>query len=138
MGAQRHTTIAEQHPAGLTAPAGRSEGLWSRVYKIEAHAKQKGRCAYCREPVPRRAITADHVVPRIRGGLTKAENIKAACEDCNSAKGAMPEARFKKVIRAPHGEHAIAILLVNFRLRLWTAEQRAQRRILAAVGLPAD
>jgi 5-methylcytosine-specific restriction endonuclease McrA len=40
-------------------------------------------CAYCANP----ADTLDHVVPRIGGGLTVAENLVPACRRCNGAKG---------------------------------------------------
>jgi 5-methylcytosine-specific restriction endonuclease McrA len=40
-------------------------------------------CAYCTNP----ADTLDHVVPRIDGGMTVAENLVPACRRCNGAKG---------------------------------------------------
>jgi 5-methylcytosine-specific restriction endonuclease McrA len=40
-------------------------------------------CAYCSES----ADTLDHVVPRLRGGLTVAHNLVPACRRCNGAKG---------------------------------------------------
>lgn len=134
MGTRRNKAIALQHPNGLTAPE-RQDQLWARVYRIEAHAKQKGRCIYCREPMTRREATADHVVPRIKGGATSRENIKAACKPCNACKGSMTEARFKKAIRAPNEEHSINVLLANFRLRLWSRVELAEKRILASVGI---
>ena len=39
-------------------------------------------CAYCTDP----ADTLDHVLPRVRGGLTVAENLIPACRRCNGAK----------------------------------------------------
>ena len=41
------------------------------------------RCAYCSEP----ADTLDHVLPRLKGGLTVAQNLVPACRRCNGAKG---------------------------------------------------
>ena len=40
-------------------------------------------CAYCSES----ADTLDHVVARVAGGLTIAENLVPACRRCNGAKG---------------------------------------------------
>jgi 5-methylcytosine-specific restriction endonuclease McrA len=40
-------------------------------------------CAYCSKP----ADTLDHVVPRLKGGLTMRENLVPACRRCNGAKG---------------------------------------------------
>jgi 5-methylcytosine-specific restriction endonuclease McrA len=39
-------------------------------------------CAYCANP----ADTLDHVVPRVAGGQTAAENLVPACRRCNGAK----------------------------------------------------
>ena len=41
-------------------------------------------CAYCGS----RANTVDHVVPRSRGGTHSWTNVVAACQSCNSRKGA--------------------------------------------------
>lgn len=135
MGNWRNVAIAEQHPTGLIAPMGPQEHVCARVYKIEAHSKQNGRCAYCREPMSLREATADHVVPRAHGGLTCAKNIKSACDPCNGTKGSMTEKRFKQVIRFPAPDARLGILLANYRLRLWSRTALAEKRILASVGL---
>ena len=44
-------------------------------------------CAYCGDELGKCA-TLDHVVPRIKGGLTHPRNLVACCLDCNSRKGA--------------------------------------------------
>jgi 5-methylcytosine-specific restriction endonuclease McrA len=116
MGTRRNKTIAVQNPHGLAAPQLQDQ-LWVRIHRMDAHRKQNGRCAYCREPMTRLQATADHVVPRIKGGATSEENIKAACQPCNKAKS------------------SIDVLLANFRLRLWSRVELAERRILAYVGL---
>lgn len=40
-------------------------------------------CRYCGGP----ADSADHVFPKVRGGLTVEDNLVAACRSCNSRKG---------------------------------------------------
>lgn len=45
-----------------------------------------GVCHYCRRQVGTRALTADHIVPLIRGGRSVRANLVAACKDCNSKK----------------------------------------------------
>lgn len=40
-------------------------------------------CAYCAGP----ATTADHVLPRSRGGRTVRSNLLPACSTCNTSKG---------------------------------------------------
>jgi 5-methylcytosine-specific restriction endonuclease McrA len=42
------------------------------------------RCQYCGSP---HDLTFDHVVPRVRGGVTSWENVVAACSPCNLRKG---------------------------------------------------
>lgn len=41
------------------------------------------RCCYCSEP----AESLDHVLPKVKGGLTVAENLVPACLACNRRKG---------------------------------------------------
>lgn len=44
-------------------------------------------CQYCEKHLEQRDLTVDHVIPRIRGGTTKWDNIVAACYVCNAIKG---------------------------------------------------
>ena len=43
-----------------------------------------GACAYC--GTTKKALTADHLVPKSQGGTDTAENIVPCCEECNQAK----------------------------------------------------
>lgn len=61
------------------ARALRQSGWWKR--RIAA-----GVCHYCGGQVGARALTADHVVPLIRGGRSVRSNLVPACKDCNSKK----------------------------------------------------
>ena len=45
-----------------------------------------GICHYCGRRVGHRALTADHVVPLIRGGRSSRGNMVPACKDCNNRK----------------------------------------------------
>lgn len=44
-----------------------------------------GACAYC--GTTRARLTADHLVPKSKGGSDDPSNIVPACEACNEAKG---------------------------------------------------
>lgn len=44
-------------------------------------------CQYCGRPFKAHNLTFDHVIPRSRGGRTSWDNIVAACQCCNTAKG---------------------------------------------------
>jgi 5-methylcytosine-specific restriction endonuclease McrA len=45
-----------------------------------------GICHYCGRHVGARALTADHVVPLIRGGKSVRSNMVPACKECNARK----------------------------------------------------
>lgn len=53
-------------------------------------------CAYCRRPLSIVTATKDHIVPRSRGGTSHWENIALACATCNSTKGSMSAAEFRR------------------------------------------
>src|SRR4051794_4087839 len=46
-------------------------------------------CSYCGRP----ATTADHIIPKKRGGTDDLSNLVAACLRCNGSKGARPSPR---------------------------------------------
>lgn len=74
-------------------------------------ARDHQRCAYCH----RRATTIDHVVPRARGGPDSWENLVAACESCNTAKGSrtLDELGWKLAF-TPSAPTRVEWLLVGF------------------------
>lgn len=43
-------------------------------------------CQYCGTPLTTETYTADHVIPRSKGGLSTWTNLVASCKDCNFAK----------------------------------------------------
>jgi 5-methylcytosine-specific restriction endonuclease McrA len=44
-------------------------------------------CQYCQQHLNSWDLTVDHVIPRVKGGKTRWENIVASCYICNSIKG---------------------------------------------------
>ncbi|MBU0557108.1 MAG: HNH endonuclease [Alphaproteobacteria bacterium] len=78
--------------------------------RLDAFAKQRGRCAYCRQPMwtrdagtfakrfhlsLRQALrlqaTAEHLIPRWEGGADIPSNIVAACRFCNWTRHRSPD-----------------------------------------------
>lgn len=79
--------FARQRKAkGLTGERGSTHA--SRKRRQETLARANHRCHYCTAP----ATIEDHYVPLAEEGADSAENTVAACQPCNSAKGAkMPQ-----------------------------------------------
>lgn len=44
-------------------------------------------CQYCEKTLTANDLTIDHVIPRVKGGTTRWENVTSACYSCNSIKG---------------------------------------------------
>lgn len=126
--------ILAQNPIGLSAPR-RQEGMWRRVHRHDAWLAQGRRCKWCESPLPREAVTADHKRAVKNGGTTSSDNIYAACQPCNLAKGHLPEKSFKRAIRHPEREHRMAIWLAWSRRALEMRTQAAERRILSMAGV---
>ena len=62
--------------------------------------RDNGRCQYC--GATDRAMTVDHVIPRLRGGKETWDNLVCACEKCNNRKGDNTPAEVDMVLfRAP-------------------------------------
>lgn len=52
--------------------------------------KQEGLCAGCRDDIPFKNLTIDHMLPRSKGGTDHLENLQLLCNFCNSKKGDRP------------------------------------------------
>jgi hypothetical protein len=102
--------------------------------KTAALEAQSGCCKYCFEPLTVRLATAEHRVPKSKGGSNLAHNIDAACADCNLAKATMTAGAFLKAVKQPEG-HGFHIWRAWMRRRLWLATHRACRNIGYAAGL---
>lgn len=74
--------------------------LQRRLSRREVFARDAYTCLYCgRES---RALTLDHVIPRVRGGAHSWENVVAACIPCNHRKaGRTPKEAGMALLREP-------------------------------------
>ncbi len=54
----------------------------------------KYRCAYCGCRLHSKNITADHIVPLVRGGVNTIDNIVPACRPCNQRKNKLTADEF--------------------------------------------
>lgn len=55
---------------------------------IAVYQKTKGRCGYCGCHLGFDGFSADHVVPKSKGGSNQINNLLPCCKTCNSTKGA--------------------------------------------------
>lgn len=68
--------------------------LMTPMLRARVWDRDGGRCQYCGRALHPGAWTLDHKQPLARGGETTLENLVAACEPCNMAKGALPYETF--------------------------------------------
>jgi len=50
-------------------------------------ARDRNMCAYCGDVLNNNVLTADHIVPKSRGGAKSWTNVVSACKPCNNRKG---------------------------------------------------
>lgn len=134
MGTRRNVSIDVQHPVVDVVPIP-DERLWLRVYRADNWRENDRSCEYCGMRLRLHEVTADHVVPRHKGGVTTKENIKPSCKPCNQAKAAMTAAAFKKAIRGPTPDHKIEIHLAHMRWKMERRTEQAVSRIMRLVGV---
>lgn len=107
---------------------------WIQVARTEALSVQKGKCLYCKAPLRCSEATADHKRPKRRGGLDCRDNIAAACEFCNRAKGAMWETKFWRKIKSKTPPTTPDLMLIWASRRIWKRTHSACRRIEQSVA----
>lgn len=116
----------------------RGDNWWLRVARDNALTKQGYRCIYCLGRLSRSEATADHYRSRKKHGTDFHDNIVAACFNCNQAKGAMHGDEFRRLLKKDPPDAHYRIHLVASLRRIELRSQRAQKRILALVGIQFD
>ena len=80
-------------------------------------------CVWCGREPWRRDLTAEHLMPRSRGGRTSAENLTVACRICNKRRGTRPVVAFVRS-QLDEGARIRADLLVTMLDRLSGSDRR--------------
>lgn len=76
-----------------------ADRIFYRADRDTAWAKQKFRCAYCGDPLPRSVATSDHIIPLSKTGrMHHPRNIAAACKKCNREKGSQDAKDFSSSV----------------------------------------
>ncbi|KAM3112926.1 HNH endonuclease [Phormidesmis sp. 146-33] len=82
----RSPSVVLQISEHIRLTGGNSERRWKipPVGRRELFRRDNHTCQYCGTT---KHLTIDHVIPRSKGGTHTWDNVVAACERCNSAKG---------------------------------------------------
>jgi len=73
-----------------------------RFSRLNIYARDKNTCQYCGKRPPRAELNLDHVIPRVKGGVTSWENVVCSCVPCNLRKGGRtPEEAGMKLLKEP-------------------------------------
>ncbi|EAW1162071.1 HNH endonuclease [Salmonella enterica] len=67
---------------------------------IAVYQKTKGHCGYCGCYLGFDGFSADHIVPKSKGGSNKIDNLLPCCKTCNSTKGARSLHEFRLITAA--------------------------------------
>lgn len=62
----------------------------SKRLRFEVLRRDNHTCQLCGGTAPEARLTVDHVIPVALGGADVAENLQAACQDCNYGKSSVP------------------------------------------------
>lgn len=129
----RHQT-SRHHAKGI-------EHVFLKMYRWDSFSQTSGICSYCETRLSRGQATADHSIPRSRGGATSRKNIVMCCEGCNKAKGSLSAGKFRNLLncRALPAEDAAQnshLVMAWIRARLNKRIKKAERRIKRYVGMP--
>lgn len=99
---------------------------------------QKGCCKYCYSPLSKHELTADHRVPRSKGGSNLSVNIDALCKSCNTAKGSMNPGLFLREIKNPSHGASFPLLMAWSRRKVSLKMHRAIRNIGRMYGVEVN
>ncbi len=82
------------------AKARRKNALGSHTGEdvIAIFKAQKGKCAYCRDSLPKAGFHVDHIYPIILGGSNNRTNLQVTCAGCNLSKQARDPIVFAREI----------------------------------------
>ncbi len=74
--------------------------LYPAFTRFNVFLRDRFTCQYCGT---KHDLTFDHVVPRSRGGMTRWDNVVAACSPCNLTKGSdMPDVARMRPVQPPY------------------------------------
>lgn len=124
----RSPSLVLEVPEHIRLTVANPERLWKvpPVNRREVLRRDNHTCQYCGSS---KHLTIDHVIPRSKGGQHSWDNVVAACERCNSAKGDRLLHEAGMMLKAK--PKAPAHPAVAFAEQFWKSQQTAE----ASVGM---
>ncbi len=80
-GRKRKTSVASKAP--VEGNLEQMDFLTSKAPRQAIHAREGGKCFYCRRRTSGRSRCLDHVVPRAKSGQNSYRNVVSCCVECN-------------------------------------------------------
>ena len=63
-----------------------NKNRWLIDFRDKLYKSQNGKCIYCGVKLKNETMQLDHVIPRIKNGNTRVDNLALACPRCNASK----------------------------------------------------
>lgn len=76
--------------------------------RVETEGEAIGECVYCRQSMPRKFLTRDHILPKRVRGMGGVSPIVLACARCNNKRGEMTVVSFTAWLASPKGQNWLA------------------------------
>ena len=73
-------------------------GILVPTEKIAQWIKDTPTCTYCKNPIPLKEYSVDHIIPRSREGPNTLENIHLICLSCNMMKGNLLDGEYRALL----------------------------------------
>ena len=106
-----------------------------KAIRIERLQEFGGKCAYCREPLTAKTVTADHYYPKSKGGKDSRGNIFPCCSPCNRLKGNMGAGEFRKRMKtATYCVDGLDWTMARLRRNLNKRLERMEHRVMRSLG----
>ncbi|MCI5071496.1 HNH endonuclease [bacterium] len=91
--------------------------------KLSRHnifVRDQNTCQYCAKVYPKSELNLDHVVPRVKGGVTSWKNIVCSCIKCNLKKGGRtPSEAGMKLLKQPKAPNWKESLFFSMRKKVY-------------------
>lgn len=115
----------------------KSDRTYLKITRTESLKEHNNRCVYCYEPLTQKTVTADHKIPKSKGGSNRKTNIVPCCVSCNQLKGSLGANAFKNKIKAAtYPTNGLEWRMLKFRRNINIRLDRMEARVMRVVSKP--